>query len=164
MNALVRDLMERLHEAGVSTVYVGDLTGILETHWSVEANAKTHNFWTFRAFIDRLGYTAAEFGITVEAKSETDTTRECPVCGEKDATERSGDYFRCPCGYEGHADLDASVKFLEKCSEHSTRPMARPARFEWNAHEWAETSYSRESPKESRANPQVASAAASVAD
>ena len=156
MNALVRDLMQRLHEAGVSTVFVGDLTGILETHWSVKANAKTHNFWAFRRFVDRLGDTAAEFGITVAAKPETDTTRECPVCGEKEATERYGDYFRCPCGHEGHADLDASAKFLEKCSEQPTRPMARPARFEWDAHEWAAIPHVPR-PKESRANPQVAS-------
>jgi Transposase and inactivated derivatives len=48
-DALVRDLVERLHGEGVSTVYVGALTDVLDTHWSVEANAKTHNFWAFRA-------------------------------------------------------------------------------------------------------------------
>jgi putative transposase len=37
-NALVRDLVERLYEEGVATVYVGDLTGVLETHWSVKVN------------------------------------------------------------------------------------------------------------------------------
>jgi putative transposase len=155
-NALVRDLMQRLHGAGVSTVFVGDLTDVLDTHWSVRANQKTHNFWAFRAFIDRLACTAAEFGITVEAKPETDTTRECPVCGEQEETVRSGDDFWCPCGYEGHADLDASAKFLEKCSDQPARPMARPARFEWDAHEWAEIPHSHDSSKESRANPQVA--------
>jgi putative transposase len=42
--ALCRDLIERLYDEGVSTVYVGDLTDVLETSWSVRANAKTHNF------------------------------------------------------------------------------------------------------------------------
>ena len=56
-NALVRDLVERLYDEGVATVYVGDLTDVLETHWSVRANEKTHNFWAFlatgeRAWID----------------------------------------------------------------------------------------------------------------
>src|SRR5699024_9464834 len=41
--ALVRDFMERLHDEGVSKVYVGALTDVLKTHWSVESNAKTHN-------------------------------------------------------------------------------------------------------------------------
>jgi len=56
-NALVRDLVERLYDEGVATVYVGDLTDVLETHWSVRVNEKTHNFWAFlatgeRAWID----------------------------------------------------------------------------------------------------------------
>ena len=53
--------MERLHAEGVSTVYVGALKGVLDNHWSVRVNAKTHNFWALRAFIDRLAYTAAEY-------------------------------------------------------------------------------------------------------
>ncbi|WP_263018468.1 transposase, partial [Natronobiforma cellulositropha] len=48
MDALARGLIERLYDEGISTVYVGDLTDVLETHWSVQANAKTHNFWAFR--------------------------------------------------------------------------------------------------------------------
>jgi putative transposase len=44
MDALACDLFERLYAEGVSTVYVGNLTEILDTHWSVRANAKTHNF------------------------------------------------------------------------------------------------------------------------
>jgi putative transposase len=161
MNALARDLFERLHEGGVATVYVGDLTDVLKTHWSAEANEKTHQFWAYRKFLNRLATTAEEYGIAVEAKPETDTTRECPVCGEKSETERSEDSFWCPCGYEGHADLDASVKFLEQCSEHEAplRPMARPVRFEWDDHEWSEPPRSpvRESPKESRTNLKVVS-------
>jgi putative transposase len=129
-----------LHEQGVSTVYVGALKGVLDTHWSVEGNAKTHNFWAFRAFIDRLAYTAEEYGLSVEERPEADTTRECPECGEKEDTIRSGDDFWCPCGYEGHADLDASAKFLadETNSEPRTGSMARPVRLKWNDHRWSE--------------------------
>lgn len=53
-NALTRDLVERLYEEGVATIYVGDLTGVLETYWSVRVNEKTHNFWAFKKFIHRL--------------------------------------------------------------------------------------------------------------
>jgi len=79
-DALARDLIERLHTEGVSTVYVGALTDVLDTHWSVETNAKTHNFWAFRAFIDRLACTAEEYGISVELRSEAWTSQECPQC------------------------------------------------------------------------------------
>jgi putative transposase len=149
-DALVRDLIERLHKAGVSTVYVGALKGVLDTHWSVEVNAKTHNFWAFRTFIDRLETTAEEYGITVEEESEADTTRECPECGEQEDTIRSDDDFWCPCGYEGHADLDASAKFLaqETNDEIQIGSMARPVRLKWNDHRWSESSRSPRSNEE----------------
>jgi len=50
----VRDLVERLYDEGLATVYVGDLTDVLDTHWSVRVNEKTHNFWAFKKFIHRL--------------------------------------------------------------------------------------------------------------
>ncbi|WP_336362017.1 RNA-guided endonuclease InsQ/TnpB family protein [Halalkalicoccus salilacus] len=148
-DALCRDLVERLYDEGVSTVYVGDLTDVLETSWSVRANAKTHNFWAFRAFINRFACTAEEFGITVEVRSEAWTSQECPNCGSTGRTTRHQDSLTCPCGFEGHADLVASETFLRR-HETVDRPMARPVRFEWDAHDWAEISYSHDSPKEVR--------------
>jgi putative transposase len=155
--ALVRDLIERLHGEGVATVYVGDLTDVLEAHWSAEVNEKTHQFWAFRAFIDRLSWTAEEYGITVEAQSEAFTTAECPACGEREQTERDGDLFRCLCGHEGHADLDASRTFLEQQAGENrieAGSMARPVRLKWDDHCWSELSDSpeRESPNEERTN------------
>ena len=148
-DALVRDLIERLYDEGVSTVYVGDLTDVLETHWSVRANEKTHNFWAFRAFLDRLACTAEEYGITVEAQSEAWTSQTCPNCGSTTDTIRHQDTLTCSCGFEGHADLVASETFLRRQTDVS-RPMARPVRFEWDDHSWSEMSHSHESPKEVR--------------
>ena len=68
--ALCRDLLERLYAEGVDTVYIGGLTDVLETYWSVETNAKTHNFWAFKQFTERLVCTAEEYGISVEVRSE----------------------------------------------------------------------------------------------
>ncbi len=138
-DALVRDLVERLYERGISEIYIGDLSGVLSAHWSVTVNEKTHNFWAFRRFTDRLRSVSEEYGIEVHEESERDTTRECPSCGEKEQTERDGDFFWCPCGYEGHADLDASKQFLEKQANSEVGPMARPVRLEWNNHEWRST-------------------------
>ena len=152
MDALCRDLIERLYDEGVSTVYVGDLTDVLETSWSVRANAKTHNFWAFRAFIDRLACTAEEFGITVEARSEAWTSQECPNCGSTERTTRHQDSLTCACGFEGHADLTASETFLRR-QEEAVRPMARPVRFKWDDHSWSAPSRAR--PNEQRTNPQV---------
>jgi transposase len=154
-DTLVRNLIEQLYDEGVATVYVGDLTDVLSTHWHPEVNEKTHQFWAFRSFIDRLSDTAEEYGITVTVKSEADTTRTCPVCGEQEGTERNGDMFRCPCGHEAHADLCASRTFLEQqAGKLEVGSMARPVRLKWDDHNWSERPYSpeRASPNEERTN------------
>jgi len=148
-NTLVRDLLERLYDEGISTVYVGDLTDVLETHWSVRANEKTHNFWAFKKFIDRLACTAEEYGISVEARSEAWTSQTCPNCGSTTDTIRHQDTLTCSCGFEGHADLVASESFLRRQTD-VTRPMARPVRFEWDDHNWSGKSHPHESLKEVR--------------
>jgi putative transposase len=153
-DALARDLIERLYDEGVSTVYVGALTDVLETYWSVETNAKTHNFWAFRAFVNRLACTAEEYGISVEVRSEAWTSQECPNCGSTEDTTRHRDTLTCPCGFEGHADLTASETFLRRQTT-VTRSMARPVCLKWDDHEWSESP--RSVPNEEHTNPQVAS-------
>jgi putative transposase len=153
-NALVRDLLERLCDEGVVTVYVGDLTDVLSKHWSAVVNEKTHQFWAHRSFIDRLTTTAEEYGISVEVRSEAHTTSKCPTCGEYENTERDGDVFWCPCGYEGHADLGASWTFIEQQAGKEVGSMARPVRLKWDDHIWSESPCSpeRARPNEERTN------------
>jgi len=151
--ALCRDLLDRLYAEGVDTVYIGGLTDVLETHWSVETNAKTHNFWAFKKFTERLVCTAEEYGISVEVRSEAWTSQECPQCSGTDRTIRHQDTLTCLCGFEGHADLTASKTFLKRHTEKAVRPMARPVRFEWDDHDWSGTPHPHESPKEQRTDP-----------
>jgi len=151
--ALCRDLLDRLYKDGVDTVYIGALTDVLDTHWSVETNAKTHNFWSFKKFTERLVCTAEEYSISVEVRSEAWTSQECPQCGGTDRTTRHQDTLTCPCGFEGHADLSASETFLKRHTEQTVRPMARPVRFEWDDHHWSGKSHPHESPKEQRTDP-----------
>ena len=124
--ALCRDLLDRLYAEGVDTVYIGGLTDVLDTHWSVETNAKTHNFWAFKQFTKRLACTAEEYGISVEVRSEAWTSQECPQCGGTDRTTRHQDTLTCPCGFEGHADLTAAETFLKRHTEQAVRPCHRP--------------------------------------
>jgi putative transposase len=172
-DALARDLIERLYDDGVSTVYVGALTDVLDTHWSVETNAKTHNFWAFRAFVNRLACTAEAYGMSVEVRSEAWTSQECPDCGSTEDTTRDRDTLTCPCGFEGHADLTASETFLRRHQNSKssdwrtrhevsrqrqttvTRSMARPVCLTWDDHNWSESP--RSVPNEEHTNPQVAS-------
>ena len=153
-DALCRDLIERLYDEGVSTVYVGALTNVLSTHWSVETNEKTHNFWAFWAFVTRLTYTTEEFGMSVEVRSEAWTSQECPQCGSTDRTTWHQGTLTCPCGFEGHADLTASETFRKRQTT-VPRPMARPVCLKWDDHNWSESP--RSVPNEEHTNPQVAS-------
>lgn len=149
----VRDLIERLHTDGVATVFVGEATNILSTHWSVQANAKTHNFWAFRRFVNRLTEVVTEFGIEVIEDSEAWTTQTCPNCGSVEDTTRDSDTLTCLCGFEGHADLVASETFLRWTSDASiARPMARPVCLKWNDHTWSELPHSHESSNEEHTN------------
>jgi putative transposase len=156
MDALARDLIGRLYDEGVSTVYVGDLTDVLETHWSVRTNTKLHNFWAFRRFIKRLSCTGEEYGITVDVRTEAWTSQTCPNCGSTEDTTRHQDTLTCTCGFEGHADLSASETFLRRHETDVARPMARPVCLKWDSHEWLESPRSPR-PNEEHTNPQVAS-------
>ncbi|UTF55897.1 RNA-guided endonuclease InsQ/TnpB family protein [Natronosalvus rutilus] len=135
-DSLVRDLVERLYGEGVSMLYVGDIKGVLSTHWSARVNEKTHTFWAYRRFINRLEDVCEEYGITVKEESEAWTSQECPVCGERDNTLRHEDSLTCPCGFEGHADLGASESFLRR--QTAVGSMARPVYLKWNNHDWRE--------------------------
>jgi putative transposase len=136
-DALVRDIVERLYDEGISTLYVGDITGVLSTHWSTRVNEKTHNFWAYRRFINRLENVCEKYGITVKEETEEWTSQECPECGERDETVRHEDTLACSCGSEGHADLVASESFLRR-QTNAVGPMARPVYLKWNNHDWRE--------------------------
>lgn len=134
-DSLVRNLVERLYDEGVSTLYVGDIKGVLSTHWSARVNEKTHNCWAYRRFINRLESVCKEYGITVEEASEAWTSQTCPACGEREKTVRHEDSLTCPCGFEGHADLVASESFLRQ-QNTAVGAMARPVYLKWNKHDW----------------------------
>ena len=136
-DSLVRDLVERLHDEGVSTLYVGDIKDGLSTHWKARVNEKTHNFWAFSRFLDRLESVCEEYDITVEEESEAWTSQECPECGEREVTIRHEDSLTCPCGFEGHSDLVASESFLRR-QNNAVGSMARPVYLKWNNHTWRE--------------------------
>jgi putative transposase len=137
-DSLVRNLVERLYEEGVSTLYVGDIKGVLSTHWSPRVNEKTHNFWAYRRFINRLEDVCEEYGITVNEESEAWTSQECPECGERENTIRQEDSLTCSCGFEGHANLVASESFLRR-QNNTVGSMARPVYLKWNNHDWRDS-------------------------
>lgn len=100
---LCRNLIERLHVEGVDTVYIGGLTDVLKTHWSVKTNAKTRSFWAFKKFSERLACTAEEYGISIEVRLEAWTTEECPQCGSTDRITRHKDTLTASVASKGRS-------------------------------------------------------------
>ncbi|MFD1586767.1 RNA-guided endonuclease InsQ/TnpB family protein [Halorientalis brevis] len=176
VKALVRDLVSRLHQQGVATVIVGDLSGGFEAKWTAEVNEMVHNFWTYRKFTNQLQAVCEEYGMEVVVHSEAGTSQSCPDCGRIETTTRHQRTLTCACGFDGHADLAASRNLLTQATENSIAgPTARPMRFKWDNHEWrphepasagstdsAQRRSARdapENPNEQRMNPQDAATA-----
>jgi len=155
-DAAVKHAAKWLLERNVDTVYVGDLTDVLETHWSAEVNEKTHSFWSHRQLVERVTVTFGDVGITVTDVSEYDTSSECPVCSSE-TIRRDGDLFRCDtCTLEAHADVAGAWNILQR----EVGPMARPAAlsaehtrdaptngayWQWNDHDWTPTDFGKQS-------------------
>nr|WP_255568292.1 transposase [Salinarchaeum sp. IM2453] len=146
-DAAVKHAADWLLERNVDTVYVGDLTGVLNTHWSAEVNEKNHAFWSHRQILERVELTLGDVGIVFQEVNEADSSSECPECGSSDVT-RTGDSFRChDCELDAHSDVAGAWNILQQ----EGGPMARPAAlsaergrdaphegayWQWNEHDW----------------------------
>jgi putative transposase len=155
-DAAVKHVGEWLLERNVDTVYVGELTDVLSTHWSADVNEKTHAFWSHRQLVERITLTLGDVGITVIETGEYGSSSECPVCGSA-AVTRSGDSFRChDCELDAHSDVAGAWNILQS----EVGPMARPAAlsaergrdaptegayWQWNDHEWTPADYGEQS-------------------
>ena len=155
-DAAVKHATEWLLERNVETVYVGDLSDVLDTHWSAAVNQKNHAFWSHRQLLDRMELTLGDIGIAVAEVSEADSSSECPECGSCDVT-RSGDSFRChDCELDAHSDVAGAWNMLQS----EVGPMARPAAlsaerdrdaptdgayWQWNGHDWRPADFGEQS-------------------
>ena len=164
-DAAVKHAAQWLLSQGVKTVYVGDVSDVLSTHWSATVNQKTHNFWSHGLLTDRLKDTFDVAGLELKEVPEYDTSSMCPHCGSENVT-RHGDEFSCDeCKLEAHADIVGATLILSGNADVAVSgwfepdgergSMARPAPREaerprdgntfsvtylqWNDHEWRPT-------------------------
>ena len=146
-DAAVKHAAEWLLARNVETVYAGDLTDVLSTHWSSTVNQKTHAFWSHGQLTNRLKLTLGDVGITVEEVSEAGSSSECPECGSENV-HRNSDAFRChECELEAHSDVAGAWNLLQSEVGSMARPAALSAErgrdapidgayCEWDEHEW----------------------------
>jgi len=127
VNTVVRQVVRKLYEMGVSRIIVGYPKGIArnsndkgEDKKSKRASKK-QNFlrsrvWLFNYTIQRLVEVGEEFGIRVELVDEAYTSQTCPLCGQHHS---DGRIFRglFKCRREGvvmNGDLVGAFNILKK--------------------------------------------------
>jgi len=108
-NELIADAVEN----GCSYIAFENLTDIRDRM----PQAREFHEWAFRRLYDYVEYKAQARGISVEQVNPQYTSQRCSTCGFTHDDNRSGDSFECQrCGYENHADYNASknigLKFL----------------------------------------------------
>jgi putative transposase len=132
-----RQLVKDLYARGVSTIVIGELTGIRNGNvHGRQGNAMIHNYWSQKHVADRLTWAAEDYGIKVETISEAYTSQTCPRCGSRN-TERILRGFKClDCGLEAHSDAVGVLNMAARCGEHAVRPMVWPMLLRWDGCGW----------------------------
>ncbi len=142
INTMIRVMVRDLYDLGVSKIVIGDLTGIRDGNdKGKKSNAIIHNFWSFNYIIQRLKYTAQEYGIRVREVSEYKTSSKCVRCGSENI-ERKGRLFKClNCGLEAHRDAIGVVNIgltqgVKLPAGVINRAMTRPNLLKWDGMRW----------------------------
>jgi len=115
----VRRLVERLHEIGVSTVYVGYPKNISQEN----GDFTTVQVWSYSYLLRRLSEVSGEYGITVVLVDEAYTSSTCPVHGHGCGRRISRGLFKCTrLSKVFNADIVGAYNILAKASTITPSP------------------------------------------
>jgi putative transposase len=150
INALLRDLFERLNMMQVTHLVVGDLNGIRDGNdLGRQTNQKLHNFWSHNYILKRIKELGEEFGIEIREQSERGTSKTCCMCGQQHNGRIHRGLHIC---HEKHNVINADVSgaynlhnvavYGSLCPEHTklessgSRVLAGPLMLRWGYHQW----------------------------
>ena len=134
---MIRVMVRDLYDLGISKIVIGDLTGIRENNnKGKKSNSMIHNFWSFNYIVQRLRYTAQEYGIRVKEVSEYKTSSRCTRCGSENV-ERKGRLFRClECGLEANRDAIGVLNMANLYGGTAIRVLIHPKLLKWDGMKW----------------------------
>ena len=132
-----RQLVRDLYRQGVSTVVIGELTGIRNgnTHGR-QGNAMVHNYWSHKYVADRLKWTAEEYGMKIRTVSEAYTSQICPRCGSRHSLHILRRFHCLDCGLEAHRAAVGVLNIAARCGGYAVRPMVWPMLLHWDGYRW----------------------------
>ena len=106
---LASHLLKRLHDQGVSTIYLGYPYNIAQD----KGSKFTSNLWSYRKLINAIELKAQEYGMKVYEVVEYNTSRFCAYHDvEVKRHPRGG--VSCPKGHKLHSDLNGALNILKK--------------------------------------------------
>jgi len=105
LHTVANELIEEAVENDCSHIVFEDLTHIRENI----PEATWHHIWGFRRLYEYVEYKAKEHGVEAVQVDPRNTSKRCSTCGFTHDNNRNGESFECQkCGYENHADYNAS--------------------------------------------------------
>jgi len=109
INTKVREAIEWLYNAGVSTIKVGYPKGITQRNGNFDNN----RVWTYRYLLKRIAEVAEEYGISVIYVDERGTSSRCPWHGDGCGIRVYRGLFKCTTTNKVfNADLIAAYNIL----------------------------------------------------
>lgn len=113
---LSRQIVNFAQANGVRLLRLEDLTGIRFTAKSKKEAGRNLHRWAHYQLQQFIHYKAEMVGIEVEYVSPKYTSQTCK-CGHVDKKNRRKNLFSCvQCGYQTHADLNASINITKAIS------------------------------------------------
>ena len=105
LHRVANEIVAEAVEHDCSHIVFEDLTDIREN----VPKASWHHLWAFRRLYEYVAYKAREQGIEAVQVDPRNTSKRCSTCGFTHDDNRHGEDFEClDCGYQNHADYNAS--------------------------------------------------------
>jgi len=151
VNAMCRDIFNRLEEAGVSVLVIGDLNGIRAgAYFGRNGNQKLHNFWVFNRIAKRLAELGEEHSVVVRKVLEFKTSSTCCLCGKEHNGRIHRGLMVCLSAHRSvNADVNGSVNIKNVAVNRfpvslaqsmlgtsGSGLLAEPLLLRWNYNEW----------------------------
>ena len=121
---LTSDLLKRLHDQGVSTIYLGYPFNIAQD----KGNKFTVNMWSYRMLMDAIELKAQEYGMKVYEVVEYNTSRYCAY-HNVEVNRRPRGVVSCPKGHKLHSDLNGVLNILKKAIGTTIMTVKKPLSF-----------------------------------
>jgi len=121
---LASKLLKRLHDQGVSIIYLGYPYNITQE----KGNKFTVNLWSYREFMNIIELKAQEYGMKVYEVVEYNTSKYCAYHNVEVRRNPRG-VVTCPKGHKLHSDLNGALNILKKAVGIMVSTVRKPLSF-----------------------------------